>query len=85
ALAVGLLGPGLLGSGFDGGAEVAGVGPAVRVSGLGSLAALEQPVTRSSAPQAAAKEEQRTRCLSGIGVAVTTTVSPVCAREVSRP
>src|SRR5215211_851312 len=85
ALGVGLLGPGLLGSGFDGGAEVAGVDPAVRVSGLGSLSALVQPATRSSAPQAAAKEERLTRCLSGIGVAVTTTVSPVCAREVSRP
>ena len=66
----GLLGFGLLELGLDGGAELAGVWPAVRVSGLGSVAALVQPVTSRSAPSSY-QRERRTRCLAGIGVALT--------------
>jgi hypothetical protein len=68
----GLVGRGLTESELDGGAELAGVGPAVRVSGLGSLAALVHPASsKRSAPQAAVKREDRTRCLQGIEVAIT--------------
>src|SRR5207342_3142836 len=72
----GLLESGLLEFGLDGGAELAGGCPAVRVSGLGSVAALVQPLTRSSTAQAATKHECCTRCLADIGVALTCTVSP---------
>jgi hypothetical protein len=85
ALGVGLLASGVLGSGLGAGAELAGVWPAVRVSELGSLPALVHPVTTSSAPQAATKGERCNRCLAGIGVAVTATVSPVDPKQVSCP
>jgi hypothetical protein len=81
----GLVGRGLTESELDGGAELAGVGPAVRVSGLGSLAALVQPVTKQSAPQTARRLERRTRCLISIGVAVTLTVWPGESRQLLRP
>src|SRR5215216_3052190 len=53
-LGVGLLGFGLLGLGLDGGIGLAEAATAVRVSGLGSLAALVHALTESRAPQAAA-------------------------------
>src|SRR4029450_4155416 len=90
----GLLGFGLLEPGLDSGDEVAGVGPAVRVSGLGSLGGLVQPVTRSSAPQAASRHERLPRCvkrgrlprcLAGTGGWFTSTVSCAQARQLSRP
>jgi len=81
----GLVGRGLTESELDGGAELAGVGPAVRVSGLGSLAALVQPVTNKSAPQAAKRLDRWTRCLISIEVAVTLTVWPGESRQLSGP
>jgi hypothetical protein len=84
-LGEGLVGRGLTESELDGGAEDAGVGPAVRVSGLGSLAALVQPVTNKSAPQAAKRLGRWTRCLMSIEVAVTLTVSPGESRQLSGP
>src|SRR4029453_9676702 len=65
----GVVGRGLIESELDGGAELAGVGPAVRVSGLGSLAALVQPVSNKSAPQAAKGLERRARSLKSNEVA----------------
>jgi hypothetical protein len=76
ALGVGLPGVGLLGLGLDGGVGLAEVVATVRVSGLGSLAALLHALTTSSAPQASAEYDRRTRCLTGAGVAITSTVSP---------
>ena len=64
----------------NGWAIAAGVGPAVRVSGLGSLAASVQAVTRSNAPQAASQSgtlprrvrcERLPRCLAGTEVTFT--------------
>src|SRR5215204_5111104 len=49
-----VLGVGLLGLGLDGGSGLAEAATAVRVSGLGSLAALVHALTESRAPQAAA-------------------------------
>lgn len=62
-------------SGLGGGGELAGVGPAVRVSALGSLAGLVQPVSTSSALQTAMKLERRSRFFGCIEVAAITKLS----------
>ncbi|HET6760276.1 MAG TPA: hypothetical protein VFH20_13450 [Propionibacteriaceae bacterium] len=70
-LGEGLLGRALTESELDGGAELAGVGAAVRVSGLGSLAALVHPAkSTKTAPQAAVKLERPTRCFASIRGAI---------------
>ena len=51
-----------VGLGLDAGVGLAEVAAAVRVSGLGSLAALVHALTTSSAPQAIAEYDRRTRC-----------------------
>jgi hypothetical protein len=85
-LGEGLLGRALTESELDAGAELAGVGPAVRVSGLGSLAALVQPArSTKSAPQAAVKLERRTRCFANILGGITPKFLPGQSKQLSRP
>jgi hypothetical protein len=67
------------------GAELAGVGAAVRVSALGWLAALLQPVASSNEPQAAAEVKSLHHSLAGADIRVTTTVWPERSRRISCP
>jgi len=81
---------GLLYGAFEGDAELAAVGSAVRVSALGSLAEPLQAVVSSSAPQAATNPERLQRCLAGRSLAgtdlrITTTVWPAYSRQISCP